>query len=187
MERLAAGRTALMKRLKSKKVYRAVLLVLLVAVPALFLTDYFALGILLVAPVVMAWLVKYAEIRWSGVELATFSTVMLGMAFGPRLGAILGLFVVTTQMIVGQWIGPYILWVIPSYAVAGAVAGLLSTTNPVTLGIGITIGIHAIFLVFTAFMTPGGLPKYTPYAIGNIIFNIILFQAVGAPVAGILG
>ncbi len=186
MEFFEKARQEVVSRLKSKQVYRAVLFLFLVAVPAFFLTDYFVLGILILSPIVVAWLVKYVEMRWSGVETGTFAVVMVGMVLGPEMGAVLGFVIITAQMVVGQYIGPYILWVIPSYVVAGFVAGMMASMNPATLGIAMIIGLQATFLTFTALLTPSGLSKYLPYAVGNTLFNVILFRLAAEPVAGLM-
>ncbi len=187
MGRLEDFRKYVLENLRSSKVYTAVIVVLVLLLPALFLTSYLVLGLLAVATLAVAWGVHYMNARWSGVELATFSTVLIGASMDPKTGAIAGFLLVTSQLVVGQWIGPYIFWVVPSYAVAGASAAVFSGVDIVTLGTSITVGLHVVFASMTAFTTPGRLGSYLPYAALNILFNFVLFNALATQVLALLG
>ncbi len=119
--------------------------------------------------------------------MTTFTVILAGMVFGPVNGAIAGFVLVLLQMIVGQQMGVYVLWVVPSYAVAGAVAGILGPSAVVMTGIGITVALHVAFTIFTAIFTPGAVARYLPYAAGNVLVNILLFEFAAGPVLALLG
>ncbi|MFB6291856.1 MAG: hypothetical protein ABEI58_00515 [Candidatus Nanohaloarchaea archaeon] len=152
----------------------------------MYLTDLAVFTLLVAASAVTAYLVALVDFNWSGIELTTFTVVMAGMVFGPVQGAIAGIVLVLLQFAVGQQMGIYVLWVVPSYGIAGAVAGIAGASTPVTTGIGITVGLHLAFTMFTSIFTPGALSRYLPYAVGNTLVNIFLFQAAAGPVLALL-
>lgn len=148
-----------------------------IALFAVFFRSYFIAVSLTAATAVVAFFVNEFDLRFAGVELATFSTVVLGMMFGPVPGAAAGVFLVMIQLVVGQQVGPYMVWVVPTYGAVGLVAGVLSL--PISqLGLYLTLGMHAVFLTCTAVFTPQAVSKFLPYSVGNVVLNAALFTAV---------
>lgn len=163
------------------KVYRSLLVVAAAAVAALYFTSYIVTAALVVGVAVVSWSMNKFNMKKVGIELATLSTVLIGVAYGPVIGAAMGLALIILQVSAGQYTGSYIIWVIPSYAVAGFVAGVLGSTDIFLLGFGLTVGMQAVFATLTSVTASGSLSHYLPYAATNVVFNLVVFRYV-APV-----
>lgn len=154
------------------------LLLLLPLVAAVFLiTDVILISILAVASIILPIFLNYAGIKMLGIELVTLTTVLTALQMGAEAGAIAGFILMTAHMVAGQFSGPYLLWVIPSYGVAGFVAGTVGL-DITTIGIGIAFVLNTIFTAITSAISPQGLSRFIPHALGNIVFNAILFMYV---------
>jgi len=81
--------------------------------------------------------------------------------------------------------GAYVIWVIPEYALAAVMAGVLSGSIA-QIGITATIILNAINVLLTFIVSREHLPRYLPYAATNVIFNTILFTQAGEAVMGML-
>lgn len=161
--------------LKRPKVYRSLLLISGVAVAALLFTSYIVTAALVVGVGVVAWTMNRLSMKQIGIELATLSTVLIAVAYGPMVGAGMGFALIILLVTAGQYTGSYIIWVIPSYAVAGFIAGSLASMDITVLGIGLTIGMQAVFATLTSVSAAGQLNRYLPFAVTNIIFNLFAF------------
>lgn len=157
---------------------RYIALITVVAVGAVFFREYLIGFVLVATTVTFGVLSKRGELNRLGLELATFSTVLSGYYFGPETGAIMGLILIISQMLTGRP-GVYILWVVPTYAVAGYAAGAFSGIAIATLGTSIVAGMQVVFIFFTALLSRGRLGDYLQYAAFNFAFNLILFHALG--------
>ena len=167
-----------LNKITENKLFKKFLLVLPLVAAVFFITDVMVLSILVVLSLITPIFVKYAGIKMLGIELVTLTTILTAVELGPELGAIVGLVLMTAHMIAGQFSGAYILWVIPGYAVAGFIAGTVSL-DITTLGIGIAVVLNTVFTGITASISPpGALSGQIPHALGNIIFNSVLFVYV---------
>jgi hypothetical protein len=165
----------------------AVLLTLLLGVMALLAIEFteqalFA-GLFLITAFT-AVMVKNLDLKWLGVETATFGTVILAMTSSPAKAALVGFTLISVQMIARQQFGTYILWVIPSYAIAGALISVVDLSNVFLTGLITTIGLHTVFVTLTGLKTPNALSNYIPYAVLNIAFNAVLFKFLASPIMG---
>ncbi len=157
----------------SKKFLAAALLV----GGALFLTDYAVVASLVMLSVITPLALNRLELKGLGIELVTLTTVVIGIKFGPESGAIAGLLLMATHMISGQFNGAYLLWVIPSYAGIGFVAGIAGMEIAM-LGLALTVGANVLFTLLTMAVTPEGVKYFVPHAAGNILFNAVIFTQV---------
>ncbi|MFB6147428.1 MAG: hypothetical protein ABEJ66_00950 [Candidatus Nanohaloarchaea archaeon] len=162
-------------------VYRSFILAAVISVALLYFTSYVVTAALVVSVAVVAWAMNKVNMKRFGVELTTLSTVLIAVTYGPAVGAGMGLALVMLQVTAGQYTGSYIIWVIPSYAVAGLAAGVLSGLDIFTLGFGLTVVMQAVFATLTSVTSSGKLQAYLPYAVTNIAFNLLMFSYV-APV-----
>lgn len=166
--------------------YLAVISVFLVA--PFFFTEYIVAGLLVSLAVGGAIAANFLKIRSIGVEFTTFAVLMIAMSFGPRTGAIIGFVLIFFQMFGGSFVGPYVMWVIPTYVVTAVLAGVLAPTyDVVTLGIGLVLFIHTVCTACTAIMTPERISYYLTYAAGNTVLNISLILLAAEPVISIIG
>jgi len=164
---------------------RRVFLFSLMAIPALFLTNYFIAFTLMLLTVALSLAVNRFGLNRFGLELATFSTVTMAQVFGPETGAILGLVYICLQMFSGSTPGVYLMWVVPSYVAAGYFAGT-STLDVTTLGLYTAITLQSIFTFMTFLTSRSRLPKFIQYATFNITINMLLFQTIAGPLMSFL-
>lgn len=167
--------------LRQPRVYRLLLAAAAVSVAVLYFTSYIVTAALVLGVAAVAWTMNRAGMKRVGIELSTLSTVLIGVSYGPVVGAAMGFAVIMLQVTAGQYTGSYIIWVIPSYAVAGLLSGVMSSMDVFVLGMGLTVGMQAIFAALTSFTASGRLQAYLPYAVTNVVFNLLVFRYV-APV-----
>src|SRR3989344_4702153 len=94
----------------------------IIVVIALFINNLAVFAGLIVASMLLSLFVNKTNIRNIGVEFILLTTVFAGINYGPEAGAIVGFVLITFHLIVAQYMGPYVLWVIPQYALAGFLA-----------------------------------------------------------------
>jgi len=150
----------------------------------LILQKFFLLVVLIVMSLAISYFIGTFQMSKSiGIELVMFTTVLAGFAFGSTTGAVIGLILIITHLIIGHFAaGLYVLWTVPIYIALGVLAGTLTGFDFVTLGIYMTIATNALSIILTAITFPQNLGNYIPFSITNIIFNLILFSQFG-PVA----
>lgn len=151
------------------------LLLLVPLIAAVFVvTDLILISILAVTSIILPIFLNYAGIKMLGIELVTLTTVLTALQLGPEAGAIAGFALMTAHMVAGQFSGAYILWVIPSYGVAGFIAGSVGIDITI-LGIGIAVILNSIFTGLTYIISPKGLSHFIPHAVGNVVLNSAIF------------
>ncbi|MDD5182500.1 MAG: hypothetical protein PHC66_05045 [Candidatus Nanoarchaeia archaeon] len=152
-----------------------------------FFREMFFIALLLGLSVVVSLLASKTKTKLIGVELVTFSTVLVGYTHGPVWGCIAGVTLESINaLIISRWMRTYNVWVIPSFGLAGIAAGLNFGLPFATIGIIIAIGLHVIYSVLSILLHGHLHPKYIFYAIFNIVINILLFTGFGAIALGFL-
>lgn len=175
---LKARIRTLIENIKENGAVRKLLLILPIVAAALIITDVIVISILAALCVIVPIFLNYMGIKMLGIELVTLTTVLTALQLGPEAGAVAGLVLMTAHMVAGQFSGAYILWVIPSYAVAGFIAGTINL-DITTLGIGIAVILNSIFTSLTYLVSPSeALSGQIPHAVGNTIFNAVIFLYV---------
>lgn len=160
---------------------------ILLAVPALFLRRYFIAFSLMILTVVFSLAVNRFDASRLGIELATFSTVIMATVFPPRIAAALGFVYIVLQIFSGSTPGIYMMWVVPTYTIAAYIISTIQVTNIVQIGITVTISSQIFFAFMTFLTTRSRLPKYIQYAIFNLAFNLFMFQSFAKPLLGLIG
>ncbi|MFC1648335.1 hypothetical protein ACFL1B_02640 [Nanoarchaeota archaeon] len=152
-----------------------------------FMATYVMSSLLVILTIALSIIIGLANLKWTGLELVTLTTVLFGMSFGSSSGAIIGLILVVLHLILGRY-SPniYIFWVIPSFVIAGAVAGMFPEASVATVGITIVVILHVVDTLLTALLSAPSLPKYLSYAVFNLIFNIIIFSLVAPKIMLVL-
>jgi hypothetical protein len=166
------------KRRDLSKILRWVAIVLLLVV---ILRGFLLLVVLIGLSIAISFLVNNFPIRQLGIELVTFIAVLSGLKYGPWVALLVTFILITYHMVAGGFIGNYVLWVIPAYCVAAVISGFLPYAEVTELGIYATFAINLNNIFFTAITGPTFLPRYIPYAITNVIFNVFLFTVFGQP------
>jgi hypothetical protein len=139
----------------------------------------FILVILIGLSLSMSYLVNYIKLRNLGIELVTLIAVLVGIKYGSMPAFLITFVLILYHLAAGGFFGTYWFWVIPSYCLAGVIAGFFQAEDISRLGFFLTLGINMITSVFTAIATPGFLPRHLPFAVSNVIFNVILFNLLG--------
>lgn len=165
-----------LERLRDSGVWKYLPFVLLLSLPFLFWPRYSLAFGLMVTTFLVSFATTRLELSSLGVELATFSTVMIGAVFGPATGAAAGLVFIMAQFAGSTSQGVYIMWVIPGYIAAGALAGILGASGIERTGPLIALGLQSFFVLSTSLLTPEELGRYLPYAVFNVVFNAAIFQ-----------
>ena len=165
---------------------RRIFLFVLLIVPAFFLTSYFAAFVLMVLTVAVSLLVNRYNLNRFGIETATFSTVTMATVFSPETGAALGLIYICLQMFSGSTPGVYMIWVVPSYAVAGYIVGGLNM-DIVTVGLYTSVILQSIFTFMTFLTSRSRLPKFIQYVVFNLTINFFLFKTLARPFLSAVG
>lgn len=160
-----------------------ILILLLVA--GLIFTKLIFIAVLVVLSFGVSYLVHSMQIRSVGLELATFTTIITSLAYGPIAGGIVGLLLISFHLAVSQHLGVYVAWVIPEYLLMGFIAGFFKG-SVVAIGMGVILIIFAANIVFTAITYRQNIPKYLLYIATNLILNWVLFSILGQPLLNIL-
>ncbi|NTV23468.1 MAG: hypothetical protein HGA85_03775 [Nanoarchaeota archaeon] len=135
-----------------------------------------ALFVLLIAMSLgLSFVIQNFPIRQLGLELVTFIAVLTGMRYGALAAVIVTFVLISYHLVMGGFISTYVLWVIPSYCLAGLIAGIFPNADIQAMGTYLTIMINSINSFFTLITSPSQIAKYLPYAVTNILFNIFLF------------
>lgn len=179
---------SLVSEIQGKFSLKHILIISALFVTPFFFTEYIVAGLLVSLAVGGAIAANFLKIRSIGIEFTTFAVLMIAMSFGPRTGAIVGFALIFFQMFGGSFVGPYVMWVIPTYVVTAVLAGVLAPTySAVMLGISLVLFIHVICTVCTAIMTPNRVSYYLTYAVGNTLLNISLILVAAEPVLSVIG
>jgi hypothetical protein len=163
-----------------------IVMVVALALVTLFILDVVVVMFLILLSLATTYFVKVTQIRAIGLEMVTFVTAITGFVYGSTWGAVIGFLLITFHLFVSQYIGPYILWVIPEYVALGILASTYSDISISTFGIYATIGINLFNLFVTLVLHRGNLGKYAFYSITNVMINIFLFLFFGPMIVGLL-
>ncbi|MBI2578936.1 MAG: hypothetical protein HYW26_04460 [Candidatus Aenigmarchaeota archaeon] len=161
----------------------------LLAVAVALLAAYFKLFIItaLIASVIAAsLLVQKFQLRLFGFETVTFSTVIMGVAYGPVIGGIFGMAMVLVSLVISGYFGIYYLWIIPEYAVAAYLASQWYGGDILSVGLNITIILQVANIVLTYFFDRYSFFQHIVYSATNIVFNFAAFALFGPVLVGIL-
>ena len=162
--------------IKTLLTFLAIVLIILL----LFAKGPFLIVVFFIATVLIASLINISRIRIIGIEFATFIGVVTAIAYDPLIGAILGAVLVTMHMIVANYIGPYIVWVVPSYAIGSYFAGIIGSTGNVAItGLYAVLLINGISMFFTVIFYRRNIGAYIPYLLTNVIINFFMFSVLG--------
>ena len=114
------------------------------------------------------------------IELVTFSTVMIGIGYGPVAGAVFGAVATLAAEILNSGVDAFIIGYIPARAIIGAVSAFFPTANIVTLGLSMSVLYNALAQPLYAFQGDAELRmKLFAFVIINVPFNFLIFSFLG--------
>ena len=175
-----------MKNSRRKRLFKTVKIV---AIALLLLTILKGVGILVLLialSIGLSFFINNFPIRQIGIELVTFIAVLTGLEYGAVTALVITFILISYHLIASNYIGIYVLWVIPAYCAVAAASGLLQRADVIALGILSTLAINLIEIFFTLITEPANLSKHLPYGITNVIFNILLFTLIGRPALALI-
>ncbi|MBI4015028.1 MAG: hypothetical protein HY365_03685 [Candidatus Aenigmarchaeota archaeon] len=149
------------------------------AAALLYLSGAALAALLCAVSVATSILIGAAKLRSVGIEFVTFSAVVLGVTYGSGIGALAALILMTLHMVIGGYTGAYVLWVLPVYAGVGFAAGTVGG-SPFSLGIMLSVFANLANIVFTWLFSRQYAAGFLPFAVSNVIFNLVVFRLLGS-------
>ena len=167
-------------RIWNRKDYKRMFIVfaLLSFIILIFLLNravFFVLGFILANSLLGFLLFPLKEFLF-GIDLTMLAAVLCGIAFGWKVGLLVGLLSSVMKLIAQQSFSIYGLVVVPSYVIIGMAAGLVGTSAPIfTIGV-IAIIFHTFLTtLFSVVMLGGNFMKVGVFLVTNIPMNLFLF------------
>jgi len=166
--------------------------VMLLAVMALFsaaagILDKFVFVLIIFAELVLAFLLGEWQLRKIGVELITFVTVLVGFAYGPAAGLVMGGILITLHFILARNIGAHLVYCIPAMALVGFAAGY---GHALQLGIALLgVSLSALYNVVTGAIGTvmfGDFPDELVWGGTNFALNYVLFTAAAPAILAVV-
>jgi len=161
---------------KLKLNYKIILItVISLVLLILFLTqkEIFFLLTATTVSIIISLVIRFFEpIKIIGIELVTFSTILVGSFFGSPVGAVFGISLLIIHLIVANYHGgPYIAWILPEYVLIGAVSGFLTDVNMLVV---MVVGINIVNTILTLIFYRENFGKHFIFSLGNAVFNAVL-------------
>ncbi len=159
------------------KIYSLVVGLLLLATMILFLEKVFFFLIITLATVIVAAVLGFLQpLKYVGIELVTLSTMLVGVIYGPVIGGLYGFTILLIHFMLGRYyMGTFVTWVLPEYALLGVLSGIFRTNIIGILGLSFIVGLNILNLLLTFIAETDRVGKELPYTIGNIALNSIVF------------
>ena len=180
------------QRRKTLRIMLITMIVLLLILSSTYLARLLILLFFIIINFVFAFIKKrLPKLRMGkyllGIELIMFCTVMTSISFGPKFGAVMGGLLMITNYIAERRASRYFAVTIALYTLIGHTVYYFRNYDIVTLGIVTTI-LYNFLVTFIIFIFPFGENKTTLiiFNMVNIVFNVILFSAIGNFVMNLL-
>lgn len=165
--------------LNRKRIKWIVITLILVAVIFLISKYLFFIGLVLIINLLFYLLTRRLS-SIVGIEITTISTVLIGAAFGPIAGVLVGISCRLIEAFASHRFFSLPL-TIPLYAIIGYAAGSFGGSDIAMLGVAISV-VYSVISGILTFMVLGGRASRTIlFCIVNIFFNVIFFVKI-APV-----
>ena len=173
-----------LKKLSKSKIFQFILALLPFLAIGLIFSKAVFVFFMMIATVGLAFVVLFIQpLKHIGIELVTFTTILVGFAWGAGYGMTVGFFLLLVHLIVGRYsLSTYLAWTIPEYIVMGFLAGSLQGLGFVNIGVYLTIGMFVINMILTFIFSNAYFFRYIPYAFGNVMFNVLMFLYLGSAV-----
>ena len=157
-----------------KAIKRIVLIGLFAMIFFLISRMFFFFGLFIIANLLFYYMIRKLNFS-TGIELSTISTIMIGVAYGPLAGVIMGLLGRTIEGFASRRVFS-LATTLPLYALLGYTAGALSGSFSISvLGIVLSLA-YAMFAGFlTLIILQGRISKVFLFAIIQIGVSIAFF------------
>ena len=174
-----------MKSLKKKDVIKILILAIPIALIGLLFGKSTIVFLFIISAIVSDLAIfMIPSIKYFGIELIAFTIILIGFVYGPMAGAMAGFILLIFHLIVARYsFGVYITWLIPAYALAGFLSGMLKGIGLMNLGIYSTIGISLTNIFLSLALDNRNFSENLIYSMSNCAFNIFLFLQLNSFIA----
>ncbi len=153
--------------------------------------GHFVIMVLVMIEIAMAFFIGEFELRKFGFELVTLVAVLTGYLFGPGVGGIMGLALLSLHFILTRSFGAYVFYCVPAMGAVGFLAG----SSVFTGWLGGDIALIGIMLSLLYNLVTGGLGSFLfrdtfdemLWSGTNLLFNLILFYRFAPIVLSMIG
>lgn len=120
---------------------------------------------------------KFLQLGRVGFELTTFTTIVAAALYSPLTAGIFGASLIITHFLITGAVGPFVIWVVPSYFGLPYVIDFLGygLQSSATFAV---VAMHGLFITLTALIISENLARFVPYSLGNAVFNILLINSL---------
>ncbi len=155
---------------------KIILAIAAIVIGIFFFFSWLLVISLIVATMLVSFIVGKMRIRNIGIELVAFTAILTGFLYGTTAGIVVGLILIVFHLVMGGFLGEYIIWTIPEYALMGYLASIMALSQSITsIGMILVIGINIINIIITAAIYRGRVANHFPWVLTNILFNAALF------------
>src|SRR3989344_1098397 len=173
-----------LKKLNRSRVFQLLLVIIPFLVIGLIFSKAVFVFFMMIATIGLAFAILFMPpLKHIGIELVTFTTILVGFVWGPGTGMTVGLILLILHLLIGRYgMSTYLVWTIPEYIAIGFLAGTMKAVGFVNLGIYLSVAIVGINIVLTFIFNNAYFFKYLTYAIVNGMFNVSLFLYLGTSI-----
>lgn len=157
----------------------------IITIPTLLFTKVMIVLLLFAVTFTVSYFGQKTKLKKSGLELATFTTIITGVSFGAIPGVLTGILTILFHDLLTGRISLYLIVVVPTFGLIGAIASAYPHTNLFILGAGLTIFSHLVFITFQTLLHKFPT-RYMPYFVLNVIFNALLFYNIAPALVRII-
>lgn len=150
---------------------------ILITIGILALSKYFVLAFLLLLHILMSIFLRVLKKNHIGVEIIMLITVLSGIAYGPKVGAIMGALSIIIDYVFSGRFSYFCIVTIPTYAAIGAISSGVAAANIVTFGIIATIAYNLFTWIFIMGFMGGHIDKCLRFGATDLAFNAFVFGA----------
>lgn len=112
----------------------------------------------------------------TSLELIMFGTVLVGLAYGGKIGALYGIIASITYYYAAGRFSYFVIIFAPLYALAGLLVPFFSWLPLFTLGISFVIGYTIFSSILIVLVFNGKIDKMIGFLLINTFFNVIMFK-----------
>jgi len=116
-----------------------------------------------------------------GIEIVGFSTILTGMVYGAKAGALFGALSLVVHFFFMRRMTFFTLAILPGYVLLGIAASLFSIGSLVSVGIALIIAYNLFVCTLVMIMFNAKIWKCCWFTFTNVLFNYFLFTKL-APV-----
>lgn len=169
------------KKIDIKKYFMLAIVVAIILLLFLAAKNVFFILLLLALNAIVGFALRPFKSLAIGFEVAVLTNVICTVAYGLKVGMIVGILSVLIKLAAQGSFTIYGLVIIPSHVLISVFASIFSGTEITSLGIGLTIFHNAFTAILNKVLFGAPIGKIFNFVVTNIIGNFILFTAL-APV-----